>query len=104
MTRSCAERVALTSNASSLSAFDRDKGRISGQRRARHTIRHPHRNRGRVLIVFGQPELAPVADAVPHENRLAVQRGFMAVFIDRFGAGGGNRTLTGSEPHGILRC
>ena len=39
-----------------------------------HAIPHPGRNRGRVLVLVAQPELATGAYAAPNENGLAVQR------------------------------
>lgn len=54
--------------------FGSDKDGADGQRGTGHTIRHPHRNRGRVLVVLAQPELATVAHAAPHEYGLAVER------------------------------
>jgi hypothetical protein len=54
--------------------FDRDEDRPDGQRGTGHAIRHPDRNRGRVLVVLAQPELATMAHAALNQNRLAVQR------------------------------
>jgi len=42
-------------------------------------IRHPHRNRGRVLLA--EPEIAAMPHAAPHPNRLAVQR--MPAIVNR---------------------
>ena len=73
MMRSCAERVALTSDASSVRAST-EMRRADRQRGTRHTIGHPDRNRGGVLVVPAQPELATMAHGPLHENGLAVQR------------------------------
>lgn len=54
--------------------FDTDEGRTGGQRSAGHAIGHPHGNRGRVLVVLAQPELATMAHTALHDNRLTVQR------------------------------
>jgi hypothetical protein len=54
--------------------FDRDEDRADRQRGTGHAIGHPHGNRGRMLIGLAHPDLAPMADAALHENRLAVQR------------------------------
>ena len=54
--------------------FDRYEDRTRGQRGTRHAISHPHRNRGRALIVLAEPHLAALSHAPLHENRLAVQR------------------------------
>jgi len=45
-----------------------------GQHGTRQPIRHPDGNRGAVLIVIAQPELATRADGAPHLQGLAVQR------------------------------
>ena len=54
--------------------IDRDQDGTDGQRGTRHAIRHPHRNRGRALIVLAEPHVAAMPHAALHENRLAVQR------------------------------
>ena len=61
--------------------FHRDKHRTDGQRGTSHAIGHPHRNRGRVLVLLAQPELATGAHAAPNEYGLAVQR--MPRIVDR---------------------
>jgi hypothetical protein len=52
--------------------LDRHQGGTGGQRGTRHAIRHPHRNRGRVLLA--EPDIAALPHTALHENRLAVQR------------------------------
>jgi hypothetical protein len=64
-----------------IEGFDRDEDRTNGQRGAGHAIGHPHGNRGGVLVVLAQPELATMAHAALHENRLAMQR--MPRIVDR---------------------
>ena len=51
------------------------------QRGTGDAIRHPHGNRGRLLVVLAQPELATLPHAALNENRLAVQR--MPRIVDR---------------------
>jgi hypothetical protein len=57
-----------------IEGFDRDEDRTDGERGTRHAIRHPHRYRGRRLIVFAQPQLATLPRTAPSEHRLAMQR------------------------------
>lgn len=52
----------------------RDETGTDGQRGTRHAIRHPDGNRGRVLVVIAEPELATRADDASNIQRLAVQR------------------------------
>ena len=54
--------------------FNRDEDRADRERGTRHAIRHPHRYRGRRLIVFAQPQLATLPRTAPSEHRLAMQR------------------------------
>ena len=53
---------------------DANEGGTSGQRRARGAVRHPHRNRGGLLVVLTQPDVTALPHAPLHQNRLAVQR------------------------------
>jgi hypothetical protein len=52
----------------------RDEAGADGQHGARHAIRHPDRNRGRVVVWITEPHLATAAHVAPHAHRLAVQR------------------------------
>jgi hypothetical protein len=52
----------------------RDKTGTDRQRGTRHAIRHPNGNRGGVLVVIAQPELATRANRASHLQGLAVQR------------------------------
>jgi hypothetical protein len=54
--------------------FDRDEDGAEGQCGAGHSVGHPHRDGGGVLILLAQPHVTTVAHAPLHENRLAVQR------------------------------
>ncbi len=54
--------------------FNRDEDRADRECGTRHAIRHPHRNRGRGLILLAEQELATMPHAALHQNRLAMQR------------------------------
>ena len=74
MTRSCAERVALTNDASSVRASTETRTGPKRQRGARDAVRHPHGNGRRALIGVAGPDLAAMAHAALHDNGLAMQR------------------------------
>ena len=54
--------------------FDRDEDGAEGQCGAGHSVGHPHRNSGGVLILLAQPHVTTVPHAPLNENRLAMQR------------------------------
>ena len=53
---------------------DRHEDGTEGERGTCHAIGHPHRNRGRALIVLAQPDLATMSNGALNENRPAMQR------------------------------
>lgn len=55
-------------------ALHGDETRAHGQHGTRHAIRHPDRNRGRVLVVIAQPQLATPPDRAPNAQGLTVER------------------------------
>ncbi len=59
----------------------RDETWTDGQHGTRHAIRHPDGNRGRVLVLIAQPELATRADRASHIQGLAVQ--WMPAIVNR---------------------
>jgi hypothetical protein len=59
----------------------RDETWADRQHGTGHAIRHPDRNRGRADVVLAQPQLATIAHAALHANRLAMQR--MPRIVDR---------------------
>ncbi len=51
-----------------------DESRAHGQHGTRQAIRHPDGNRGCVLVVIAQPQLATRTHRAPNTQGLAVQR------------------------------
>ena len=54
--------------------FDGHEGRTSRQRGAGRAIRHPHRNRGGLLVLLAEPDITAMPYAPLQDNRLPVQR------------------------------
>lgn len=54
--------------------FDGHEGGTSRQRGAGRTIRHPHRNRGGLLVLLAEPDITAMPYDPLHQNRVAVQR------------------------------
>ena len=61
---------------------DRDQDGTDGQGSTGDPIRHPDRNRRRLLIGLAQPHVATMAHAPLHENRLTVER--MPGIVNRY--------------------
>jgi hypothetical protein len=54
--------------------FDGHEGRTFRQRGAGCPIRHPHRNRGGLLVLIAEPDITAMPYAPQHDDRLAMQR------------------------------
>jgi hypothetical protein len=62
--------------------FDGHEGTTRRQRGAGCPIRHPHRNRGGLLVLRAEPDITAMTYAPLHDNRLPVQR--MPGIVNRY--------------------